>query len=153
MISSLNQEVKLPIGNKKPQSLNKILNKKIRSKDFLPALDKFDLTNFKLTNSNIKKAKLKDYSSFNSETHVYDPKFSGPTLTASGANSRIKIKENGKIRKMNAEEAFKYMGFKKNDFNKINNFNYLNETKMIYICGNSISIEVLEKIMERFINE
>jgi DNA (cytosine-5)-methyltransferase 1 len=153
MISSLKSQTKLPIGNKKPQPINKILNKQLDEKNLMPALDKYDLSDFKLTKSNIKKAQLKDYSSFNSETYVYDEKYSGPTLTASGANSRIKIKNNGKIRKLNAEEAFAYMGFKKSDFRKVNSLNILNETKMIYTCGNSISIEVLQAIMKEIVNE
>ena len=151
MISSLNKKVKLPFGNKKPIPLKKILNKKLNEKDLLLALDKYDLTKSKLTPSNIKKSTLKDYTTFNSEAYVYDPNFSGPTLTASGANSRIKISKNGKIIKMNAEEAYRYMGFNTKDFNKVNNLNYLSNSKMIYTCGNSIPVEVMEEIMKVFV--
>ncbi|MCP4336856.1 MAG: DNA (cytosine-5-)-methyltransferase, partial [Mycoplasma sp.] len=152
MISALKEKVKLPIGIKKPNSINKILNKEPSKKDFLPALDKFDLTKYKETKSNINKAKLINYSTFNSEAYVYDPKFTGPTLTASGANSRIKFEWKGKIRKIGAEEAYAYMGFKKTDYEKVNKLNYLNETKMIYTCGNSISVEVLREIMKNINN-
>ena len=152
MISTLKGNVKLPIGNKKPKPIKHILNKEINKKDLLPTLDKYDLTKFRKTKSNINKSQLIGYSSFNSETYVYDEEFSGPTLTASGANSRIKIKNNGQIRKLNAEEAFAYMGFKKQDFHKLNNLNYFNEAKLIYLCGNSISIEVLTEIMRRIVN-
>ncbi len=151
MISSLNKKINLPIGKQEPKSISTVLNKNPRPKDFMPALDKFDLSDFKKTPSNINKARLLKYSTFNSEAFVYDPKYTGPTLTASGANSRIKIRFDNRIRKMGAEEAFQYMGFDKKDFKKVNDLNYLNEAKMIYTCGNSISVEVLEEIMERFV--
>lgn len=118
----------------------------------MPALYKFDLTNFRLTKLNISKASLINYSSFNSEAYVYDPNFTGPTLTASGANSRIKMKHENKIRRMNPNEAFRYMGFSDIDFKKIEALNFISETQMIYVCGNSISVEVLESIMLEIYN-
>ncbi|TCG10364.1 DNA cytosine methyltransferase [Mycoplasma marinum] len=153
MISTLDSKVTLPLGDKKPQAISKILNKETRSQDFMPALDEYEKTDFKRTLSNIKKCKLIDYTSFNSEAYVYDPKYTGPTLTASGANSRIKFTHQGKMRKINAEEAYRYMGFSTNDYKKVNNLNFLSETKMIYTCGNSISVEVLEEIMLKIIRE
>lgn len=149
MISSLNKKIDLPIGKKEPKAIENILDEAALKKNYLPALDKYDLTNFNKTPSNINKAKLINYSSFNSEAYVYDPKFTGPTLTASGANSRIKIREDNKIRKLSASESFKYMGFDKEDFIKIDNLNFLNDGQMIYTCGNSISVEVLMAIMEK----
>lgn len=148
MISSRINNIKLPKGDKKPQPLNKVLDKNPTKKDFMPALDKFDYDEFKLTKSNINKTKLKKYSTFNSEAYVYDPNYTGPTLTASGANSRIKILYNNKIRKLNAREAYKYMGFDEQDYNNVNDLNFLKEEKMIYTCGNSISVEVLQKIFK-----
>lgn len=149
MISSLGKKISLPYGEEKPKAIKNILDRETLPKNYLPALDKYDLTNFNKTPSNIKKAKLIDYSSFNSEAYVYDPEFTGPTLTASGANSRIKIREDNKIRKLSASESFKYMGFDESDFKKINNLNFLNDGQMIYTCGNSISVEVLMAIMEK----
>lgn len=147
MISTLNGDVRLPEGTKKPQPLSRVLDAEANSADIMTALSKYKITPFSKTNSNISKGRLLGYTSFNSEAYVYDPKFTGPTLTASGANSRIKIIENGHIRKMNAREAYQYMGFDKKDFEKVNSLNLINETKMIYTCGNSISVEVLEAIM------
>lgn len=153
MISTLGKKIKLPIGKENPKPIKVILNKIPKEKDFMPALDEYDLTDFRLTKSNIKKAQLKKYSTFNSETYVYDFDYSGPTLTASGANSRIKIKYKNKIRKLNSKETFKYMGFNDNDYSKIKNLNYLSEAKMIYLCGNSIPIEILEAIFKEMKNE
>ncbi len=152
MVSSRVEKVLLPKGKKQPKSLKDILDKKIHNKDLLPALDKYDLSEFKgPTKSNIMKASLIDYTNFNSEAYVYDINYTGPTLTASGANSRIKIQQNGTIRKMNAREAYKYMGFDENDFNAVDRLNYLDHPKMIYTCGNSISVEVLEEIFKEII--
>ena len=148
MISSLNREIFLPSDKNKPKPIKNVLDKEPKLRDFMPALDKYKITNFKLTKSNINKSALIDYSSFNSETYVYDPNYTGPTLTASGANSRIKIMYKDSIRKLNAREAYRYMGFTTKDFNNVNKLNYLTQTKMIYTCGNSISVEVLEAIFK-----
>ena len=150
MISSLEKEIKLPIKTSEPKPIKRILDKEPNLKYFMPSLDKYDIDpgGYKKTKSNINKTKLIDYSSFNSEAYVYDPNFTGPTLTASGANSRIKINWKGKIRRINPREAYRYMGFNKIDYDKVNSLNYLSETKMIYTCGNSISVEVLEAIFK-----
>lgn len=131
--------------DKKP--LNEILDKKCKKECYLPELDNFERNKFKLTKSNINKAELIGYTNFSSEAYIYDPKYIGPTLTASGANSRIKILYKNKIRKMNAREAIKYMGFSDDDYEKIKRTN-LPETKIIYLAGNSIVVQVLEKIFE-----
>lgn len=149
MLSTLRKKVNLPIGDKEPKAIKAILDLQPTQADFIPALSEYDLSSFKLTTSNIKKCKLIDYTTFNSEAYVYDINFTGPTLTASGANSRIKVDFNNRIRKLNAREAYKYMGFTERDFNNVNSLNILTQEKMIYTCGNSISVEVLEAIMER----
>ncbi len=131
--------------NKKP--IKEILDSRPNKKDLMNDLLKYKREEFKLTNSNIMKSKLIGYTNFSSESYIYDPNFTGPTLTASGANSRIKLYDNKKIRKMNAREAIKYMGFSDVDYELIAETN-LPENKIIYLAGNSISIEVLEKIFE-----
>ncbi|MCR8612948.1 MAG: DNA cytosine methyltransferase [Mycoplasma sp.] len=150
MISTLGKLIKLPIGNKKHKNIKSILNKKVDEKNLMTKLEKYKKTDFKITKSNIKKACLIDYTTFNSENYIYDIYYCGPTLTASGANSRIKVIHDGKIRKLNALETYKYMGFNTSDYKKVDRLNYLNEQKMIYTCGNSISVEVLEEIMKGF---
>lgn len=154
MISSLGKEIKLPVGNKKPGKISNILDKDFDHSNELVALTKMDLTEFKLTKSNINKARLPiEYTTFNSEAYVYDPKYTGPTLTASGANSRIKIKYQNKIRKLSSKEAYKYMGFTSKDHSKVEKLNILNENKMIFTCGNSISVEVLMEIFKGALND
>ncbi|AUM62774.1 DNA cytosine methyltransferase [Spiroplasma monobiae] len=149
MISTLNEFVELPKGDKKPKSIKKVLNKIVSEKDILNNLLKYNLTEFKKTKSNINKASLIGYSKFNSEGYVYDPEFTGPTLTASGANSRIKIKDGSNIRKMNSDETFLYMGFDSQDGKRVNEIEFLTENQKIFVCGNSISVEVLEAIIDK----
>lgn len=116
----------------------------------MPELDKYKRSLFVKTKSNLCKSKLLDYTSFSSESYIYDPNYTGPTLTASGAHSRIKILDNNKIRRLSAEESLKYMGFKSVDYQKIKKTN-LSEQKIIYLAGNSIVINVLEKIFDSLI--
>ena len=105
----------------------------------------------KVTKNNIKKYKLLNYCNFQSESYVYDINYSGPTLTASGAMSRIKLfYDKDKIRFMSPVECFKYMGFNKSDWELVNNTKLIRDNKQIYLCGNSISVEVLEAIFKEF---
>ena len=135
------------INLKEKKKLSDILDKNVSNSLYLTNLEKYNRTEFKLTKSNINKSELIGYTNFSSETYIYDPNFTGPTLTASGANSRIKILDKNKIRKLSPEEAIKYMGFTSDDYLKIKRTN-LNETKIIYLAGNSIVVNVLEKIFE-----
>ena len=138
-LESIYQKDKLP--------MKVVLNKKVNEKYLIPELEKYNREPFKLTKSNICKSKLIGYTNFSSEAYIYDPNYTGPTLTASGANSRIKILENNKIRIMNDQEAIKYMGFTEDDYKKIKKTK-LSEQKIIYLAGNSIVVQVLEKIFE-----
>nr|WP_277870955.1 DNA (cytosine-5-)-methyltransferase [Metamycoplasma phocicerebrale] len=132
-------------------SLDKIIqNKNMNSFNHLL---KYKFDNFKKTKNNIWKSKLLNYTKFNSEAYIYLPKNYGPTLTASGANSRLKFyfeKEN-EIKNINAYQSFLYMGFDRDDYKKIKKSNLLSESKIIYLCGNSISVEVLEQIFSEVI--
>lgn len=148
MISTLGSKIYLPKFKIKPKAIKSVLSKKIDDTAFLPNLEKYEISPFKKTKSNICKAKLIDYSSFNSEAYVYDPNFAGPTLTATGANARIKILWENRIRQIRANEAFRYMGFKNTDYSKLKKLNYFSENQMIFLCGNSIQIQVLRQVMK-----
>ena len=155
MISTLKtrEKVELPIGDEEEGIINQILNTEHEQEDIMPALSLMELTEEKLTRSNIMKSRLPlSYTTFNSEAFVYNKMFTGPTLTASGANSRIKIRQDGEIRKINAIEAYRYMGFDDDDYNNVNKFNILTKNKMIYTCGNSISVQVLMAIFKEVLN-
>ncbi|MGL4951160.1 MAG: DNA (cytosine-5-)-methyltransferase [Mycoplasma sp.] len=137
--------------------------KKSNIKTIIDETDKSNQTKFldykliekNLTKTNIKKFYLENYTNFASEAHVYDINYSGPTLTASGALSRIKFmyeRDYQKIiREINPNEAFRYMGFTDRDYKNVCNTELITATKQIYLCGNSISVEVLESLFESLV--
>lgn len=154
---SIRKDHKLKVKFEFPK-LNNYIKQKNRIKDildlnntFISTFDKYKKEPSLVTKNNIKKYKLTNYTSFQSESFVYDVNYTGPTLTASGAMSRIKLLfDNNKIRLMNSKECFKYMDFQENDYYLVKNTNLVNDNKMIYLCGNSISVKVLEEIFRNF---
>lgn len=131
----------------KPKLLKDILDLKNTSKEI--DLSKYKTTNFSKTKSDVIKKTILGYTNFNSENYVYDINGVGPTLTASGANSRIKIElPNKAIRYMEPNECFRYMGFDDFDFLKIKQTDLIKNTRLTFLAGNSISIEVLENIFK-----
>jgi|GEM_PF-2472137 CPG DNA methylase len=52
---------------------------------------------------------------------------------------------------MTPSEAFLYMGFEENDYLKVKNTNLITKNKMLFLCGNSISVEVLESLFKEII--
>nr|VZR99334.1 hypothetical protein MF5582_00019 [Mycoplasma feriruminatoris] len=109
---------------------------------------------FRVTQNNITKTRLDHkYTTFNSEAYVYLPKGYGPTLTASGANSRLKFyfQETNELKYISPRQAFLYMGFNKRDYLSIAKQNLLNDSKLLFLCGNSISVEVLEALFKEVI--
>ena len=135
---------------------NKKILKDILENDYDKKLELNHLSKYKLTKpiispSNIKKSTLQGYTNFHSESYVYYPDYSGPTLTASGANSRIKILDNkNKIRMMSAKECYRYMGFNDQDYFNVAKTKLLSDNKIIYTAGNSIVVSVLEEIFKSF---
>ncbi|MGN3818095.1 DNA (cytosine-5-)-methyltransferase N-terminal subunit [Mycoplasmopsis bovis] len=134
------------------KNLEKIIVNSSEMKNCSELLQYFQY-NFNQTKNQIIKTKLQNYTTFNSEAYVYLPTKLGPTLTASGANARLKFyfKHTNELKIMSARQAFLYMGFTENDYLKVKEDNLLSEQKMIYLCGNSISVEVLESIFRQVI--
>ncbi|WP_269317255.1 DNA (cytosine-5-)-methyltransferase, partial [Ureaplasma diversum] len=99
----------------KSTNLEDIINNPYANNN-LEHLLKYKHTDFKTTSFNITKAKLINYSNFNSESYIYKPINKGATLTASGANSRLKFyfQQENIIRYINEIEAYLYMGFSEN---------------------------------------
>ena len=128
------------------KNINAILDKE--NHDFLEWVNKYEFSPVTTTKSNIKRLTIKNYTNFNSESYIYCPDKLGPTLTASGANSRIKILIGNNVRYMSTLECFRYMGFNDDDYNVISKSNLIPDTKMLFLCGNSISVEVLESIFK-----
>ena len=116
--------------------------------DFLDWIKNYERSPVTITKSDIKRLTIKNYTNFNSENYIYCIDKLGPTLTASGANSRIKILIGDEVRYMTSLECFRYMGFDDSDYQAIEDSNLISNSKMIFLCGNSISIPVLENIFK-----
>ncbi|WP_337902598.1 DNA (cytosine-5-)-methyltransferase [Mesomycoplasma ovipneumoniae] len=155
MVSWLtNKKFEWPTPIKHNNNLKKILDfthlpneENLASKIF-----KYQLTSPRITNSRIKKKEIINFTKFNSENYIYYPDFFGPTLTASGANSRLKfLFQENYIREINFYESFKYMGFTAHDAHKIYKTNLVQPKSIIFLAGNSISIEVLKALFEKIV--
>lgn len=156
MVSILNNNKPFVFPKKsiKQKDLSKIILPENEGKSFQHLL-KYEKLPFNKTKSQITKSKLLNYTSFNSEAYIYVPIGFGPTLTASGANSRLKFyfeKENI-LRSINAIETYQYMGFEIKNAKDIIKSKLVTENEMIFTCGNSISVEALEAIFREAINE
>lgn len=85
---------------------------------------------------------------FEAARHIYDVNYSGPTLTATGANNRFKIYiRPNYIREMNALECWRYMGWNDDQFNKIKDTNYLSEKQLKFLAGNSVHLKCLHQVV------
>ncbi|WP_237697195.1 DNA (cytosine-5-)-methyltransferase [Mycoplasmopsis columbina] len=154
MVSILGDKTfEFPQQNKTDKKLTEIINLNYEHKDLNYLLKKYSFKPFYETKNGIKKSKLENYSSFNSEAYIYKIDGYGPTLTASGANSRLKFFHNNNLFAMNAIESYLYMGFDLNDAKIVKESKLITESKMIFTAGNSISVEVLEAIFEKLIRE
>lgn len=156
LVSILKNKIKKKFAFPKISNKNKTLSEIIKIENSTEKLDlikNFKISSFKTTSSNITKSKLLKYTTFNSEAYIYAPINKGPTLTASGANSRLKFyfEENKQLRYMTPSEAFLYMGFEEDDYLKVKNTNLITKNKMLFLCGNSISVEVLESLFKEII--
>ncbi len=156
LVSILKNKMKKKFSFPKIIKIGKTLSEIIKienSTEKLDLINKFKISSFKTTSSNITKSKLLKYTTFNSEAYIYAPINKGPTLTASGANSRLKFyfEKNKQLRYMTPSEAFLYMGFEEDDYLKVKNTNLITKNKMLFLCGNSISVEVLENLFKEII--
>ena len=84
---------------------------------------------------------------------VYETDYISPTVvTCRGGNQELKIAEQNKqirIRKLTPCECFKLMGFDEEDYIKASKVN--SNSQLYKQAGNSIVVNVLEKIFENLI--
>ena len=109
-----------------------------------------DGSKLKVKNTGIKSTVLLNYTTFQSENIVYFDDGIAPTITANGAQSRIKIidsKNNNHLRYLTGAEHLKLMGFTQNDYDNLKSCSYKIAEQMIKKqAGNSIVVNVLESI-------
>jgi hypothetical protein len=70
-------------------------------------------------------------------------------VTASGANSNIKVVVENKIYLLPASYLYRYQGFSAENFKAITKNNLISDNKLKFLIGNSIHVQVLEAIFKR----
>ncbi len=126
--------------------LKNVCNDKVDDKYYKPNLERYlaDGWSFRNSKSGIISYTLEGYTNFISEAKLYSLDSISPTITATGAQSRIKIMHNGRIRVLTPKEMWKLMGFKDNDFDKVKDLH--SDIELAKQAGNSIVVDVLEVI-------
>ncbi len=119
----------------------------IDNKFYLNGLDKFfpgDI-NVSPTKTGIRGFDLVGYTKFTSEKKVYHLDSISGTITATGAQSKIKVYlEDGRIRILTPRECWLMMGFTNDDFDKVDG--EFIDSILTKQAGNSIVVNVLEAI-------
>jgi DNA (cytosine-5)-methyltransferase 1 len=152
MISSLKNmdgiESDILSTTKPSLKIKDILQNNIETKYYKPNLEKFLANNwtFKESKSGIISYTLEGYTNFVSEAKLYSIDSVSPTITATGAQSRIKIIDNDRIRFLTPLELWLLMGFTKSDFDKVKDLH--SDVELSKQAGNSIVVNVLEVIFE-----
>ena len=136
---------------KKKSTLSKIIQKDME-RDIFKTDKKIEIIKeFWKTNVWVKKGFIKWYTTFNAECYVYHKDWLAPTITASWAQSRIKyFEDDWEIYFLNSLEHFLLQWFDKKFYNKLKKLNF-NENKIKFLAGNSINVQVLEKIFSFYI--
>ncbi len=99
----------------------------------------------------IKKSFLEWYTNFNAENYVYFKDWKSPTITASWAQSRIKIFHEDKIVYLNWYEHLKLQWFEDKKFYDDLKEIWLTENKIKFLAGNSINVSVLKEIFNFYL--
>jgi DNA (cytosine-5)-methyltransferase 1 len=156
MISSLNKldgiEQAILSDTKPNLILEDICLETVEKKFYKPNLENF-LANgweFKRTKNGIVSYTLEGFTTFLSEAKLYSKQSISPTITATGAQSRIKIMDGDKIRILSPRELWRLMGFKDSEFDKVKDLH--TDVELSKQAGNSIVVEVLEVIFDNIYN-
>ena len=144
------QKIDLPVGKRTLLTLNDFVEDTSPQKYYLDhLLHKVDFKNKKVKNSGICSTLLKNYTTFQSENYVYFLNGISPTITANGAQSRLKIIDHkNKLRYLMPIELWRLMGFTDNDFYAAHSMG-ISEVILKKQAGNSICVPVLEAIFKK----
>ncbi len=109
----------------------------------------------KINSFGMKSSKIKDYTNFASENRIFFEEGITGTLTATGAQSRLKFPDfkTNKIRLITPLESWRLMGFEDEDFNRANSLKMNTDIILIKQAGNSIVVPVLEHIFEQMFKD
>lgn len=135
----------------KKSTLSKVIQKGMERDKFKTDKNIEIIREYWKTNVWVKKWFIKWYTTFNAECYVYHKDWLAPTITASGAQSRIKyFEDDGEIYFLNSLEHFLLQWFNKKFYNKLKKLDFT-ETKIKFLAWNSINVQVLEKIFSFYL--
>ena len=135
----------------KKKTLSKIIQKDMEREKFSTLKDIEIIKEYWKTNVWVKKGFIKWYTTFNAECYVYHKDWLSPTITASWAQSRIKyFEDDWEIYYLNALEHFLLQGFDQKFYSKLKKLWYT-KNKIKFLAGNSINVQVLEKIFSFYL--
>lgn len=144
---------KFPGGTLTDLRLKDVILNSVEEKYYLDKLLPL-LKGRKLKDSGICSGVLEGYTTFQSENIVYYLEGIAPTITANGAQSRVKVvDQNGRLRYLVPLEMWRLMGFEDCDYNAAFEGG-TTETILKKQAGNSICVKVLEKVFANmFLNK
>lgn len=156
ILKTKNQKFEMPIGHLTKKSISDILEPQYITKKLNLTHLETKLKHKKSSDINFKKTGLhstilENYTTFQSENIAYFDDGISPTITANGAQSRIKIidSQNGSLRYMSGCEHLKLMGFEVIDYQNLSNCSYpISDLIVKKQAGNSICVQVLEAIFK-----
>ena len=144
----------IPIGNKKAKKIKNFLETEPKIIEYFDT-SKYPLASWKpeIRKTLIGSTDILNYSTFSSEAKAYSIEGISPTITATGAHSRLKIilTDKDKVRYLTPLETWKLMGFNKSDYLKALKTNCVNKNQLIKQAGNSIVVNVLEAIFQEML--
>lgn len=88
--------------------------------------------------------------SYEQASRIYSIDACSPCLTTSGSPQILL--DNGVVRKLTTNEAYRFMGVKEGDINLLNQLNLTNKTH-VALAGNSICVPVMEAIFRQFFSD
>lgn len=132
-----------------PSTISSIFENNMKHIEFVSSKIKSMITY--ITRTGWKQTFLDWYSKFNSDSIVYHLDSYAPTITSTGANSKVKIVVWNKIVYLNSFEHLKLQWFNKKFYREMVKI-WLSDTKIKYLAGNAISVNVLENIFNQFFN-
>lgn len=149
---SLFNSINISNGPLTKLTISDIMEYSVDDKYYLPELNgKINLNTEKevIKKSGICSTMLENYTSFQSENALYLVNGIAPTITATGAQSRIKVWDHKAqcIRMLTPKEHWRLMGFTDRDFyNALEGNTVISEALLKKMAGNSIVVNVLEGV-------
>ena len=151
ILSELNQN-KFVVPEEKEitnKTIRDIIDEKYNNLEWTPTKGYVENWNPEVKDSGIAMTRILGYTTFGSEACAFSLNSISPTITATGARSRIKvIYKSNKLRMLTSKELWMLMGFEESNWSSIEKHLLIPEQYLIKQAGNSIVVNVLEAIFK-----